>query len=405
MEDWIEKKWIEGLQMKLSEYNKSRVFRAFYLSFKGALCSPGQILKSLYFPVFSALVVFSIMVIIISLVGFDTKGESFENRITSGNFAKVLKNKVSQWNSEERNKEDIIPIFVEPFDSHIPNQLSSSLLSEGFILSSDPTSQIRMRWWGDKWILETNQELVGVLLWPSVSKAVRTAYLSETLPPGFQTFTNKEKVSDKNHGRSVNEIRAFAANTILFAFIIPLSIAMFSLFPSTMAWVTNARGEGHLEQFALSPMPFSCYMLAYCLAQGIQYIFIFIGVIILAGLLLDWMDPVSLLFMAIGGGLLATAMSSLGFVAVFIFHHRTSTIVGLAIALPLVVVVAISWLSGVLKFGFLNAIDGMGFLQITPSVALSFLAIALPVSFVVTGVSCAFVEWRIGPWRTGLTRV
>jgi len=169
--------------------------------------------------------------------------------------------------------------------------------------------------------------------------------------------------------------------------------------------VEQARTEGLLEALALARQPFWIYMLAYCLAQGIQYMAVIISVLVLVGALVQFMAPLSMLYLALAGACLATCLSCLGFSTVFFWKTQAGRLVGLAMTAPVGLVLVGFWVLGtVAARRSPPGMRGVALLERSPAECLVLLLGAVVCALVICPLACAFVQWRVGTRWEGMGR-
>lgn len=352
---------------------------------------------------FSA-VLFSLMVLLSLALHLELNpNKAGQYEVTSGRFAKALSALVIQW-GETSSTEGSMPLWVE-HPEMLPSAFPASLKAQGFHLTSDQASHVRLEWKQEKWVLQTQQPGLAVVLWPRVSRAIQAAYLAQKLPAHFTELSDVRRRDEKLQ-RAEDYQQWTLANAIAFAFVLPLVGALGLVFLGAAAEIESERREGCLEPWALSKGRFACYLWARCLAQGVQYMAVVGAVLATASLLVAPIHPLTALWLLLAGGSLAMAMTALGIASVLSWHHRWSRSLGVVVVLPVVVVLGCMWGVEVLgDRGAPQALKGMGFLNTSPTAAFAFLCVTGPLAWVTTGAMCRFVEWRLGPFRAGLARL
>ena len=389
--------------MKTEKPRWFQSLRTVGLCWRAQVKRPGKIIRGMWFPMAFSTMLFGLMVLLSLALHLELSPEKTgQYEVTSGRFAKALSARVMKWGEASSAKEST-PMWVEDIHA-FPSALPASLKAQGFHLSSNPTSPVRLKWEQEKWVLQTNQPGLAVVLWPRVSRAIQEAYLIKQLPAHFTELKNVEKLEEELQ-KAEHYQRWTLANAIAFAFVLPLVGALGLVFLGSAAEIETERREGCLEPWALSKSRFSCYMWARCLSQGVQYMAVMGAVLVTASLLVTPIHPLSALWLLLAGGSLAMAMTALGMASVLSWHHRLSRSLGVMVVLPVVVVLGGMWGMEVLgNHGAPQALKGMGFLHTPPRAAFGFLCATGPLAWAITGAMCRFVEWRLGPFRAGLAR-
>lgn len=378
--------------------------RTIGLCFRAQIGRPGKIIKGLWIPAAFATVIFSMMVLMSLALHLELNPDKEgQYQVTSGRFAQVLSAQVIQW-AQTSGTEEGVPVWVESV-SALPPAFPAALKEQGFRLTSNSASPVRLRLKQDRWVLQSDQPGLAVVLWPRVSSAIQAAYLANHLPAHFTDLTAGQQ-RDKKIKQAEHYQQWTLANAIAFAFVLPLVGALGLVFLGSAAEIESERREGCLEPWALSSGRFACYMWARCLAQGVQYMAVVGAVLVTASLLVTPMHLLTALWLVLAGGSMAMAMTALGMASVLSWHHRWSKSLGVVVVLPAVVVLGCMWgLEMLGDHGAPQALKGMRFLHTPPLAAFGFFCATGPLAWAMTGAVCRFVEWRLGPFRAGLARL
>ena len=384
-------------------------WRVFWLCLKGVLKTPADLFRYAWVPMVMSAIIFLAMFTAIHIANIkDQVSQEKPGRFSVGYaIARAAAEKLMAFSggkSASAEKSGAL-VFVDA-PALQKAAIEEPLVSHGFGLASTPESaDVLLKWDGANWHLSSLKEGQALLAFVEVSKAV-AAQASVPLPKLFNAF-HDQNPTVKPSKRSFGDIMTWLA--VVLGVVFPLSGLLMLVSLSTAKTMESARGEGELEAFALTPSPFWCYLLAFCVAQGVQYAGLVGALTLVAGAFVGFMPFVAWACLVLAAGILASVVAMLGCSTVFCWHHMHSRIAGSVLIAPLIMVIMSYWMFFV--WFEKNAPDSpyntdtsirLPLLSTPPDQAALFLLITAVAGGLFLWGACRLLEWRLGPRRTGL---
>lgn len=372
------------------------------LCLRACLLRPGRLMRQLWFPVAWSLAIYVLVVLLIHVMGLGN-GRSDNPRVSGGWVAQALVKKIEAWDQEPSSRHDRLVVqVVGPADR--VTSLVPYLKQEGLNVAEDeslsPSPAAQLRWVEEGWELNALDRGWALLLWPRVSAAVEKSREAQRFPQRFSSLWNGRFMDEFERER-----QNLIGNLVPLVLVVPLLLSMALMFFRTASHIEQARAEGLLEALALARQPFWIYMLAYCLAQGLQYMAVVAVMLVVVGCLVGFMHPLSMVCLVVAGAGVATALSCLGFSTAFFWKSKIGRTLGLLVTTPLATIFVGFWsLQVLLERGAPAGLRGLALLQRAPSECLGLLATGLICALVICPLACAFVQWRVGRRWEGLSR-
>lgn len=288
---------------------------------------------------------------------------------------------------------------------------ATALESAGAKIVPDPHADFKLVYENGQWTLSAKDHVKALIVWSSLQDALETTNPEKpNVSMGEMVSIKSEKKMASAMGKARSETAEFIPRAMVFVLIVPLMLAVWMSCAKACQDIDRARATGLLEAFVLSPMPFHIYLLGQAITQGMVVALVVAAILMLSGLFVGLMHPASLVFVVLIFFFVTTSLSMLGNLQVLWFHHRFSRVVGSMLlnplASPLLLVIIMMFTSkDSTATSAASALSSIPLLGLTPSASASWLAVTVVASVAFVALLCVILEARLGPRRTGLSRL
>lgn len=405
-------------------YKKNMV--AFWLCFRVNVANPSQILKAAIMPVCFTLIVIGALVVAVHAfnIRMDEGSEKPLSRALLGaRVALAIARKISEPGDSVSDDDapadpsHLTRVFIDAPQDQARN-LEAALDPLQFRASTPDDAQIVMRWLGSRWRVSSKNPGDSLLVYSALAQSVNKMNAS---PVHSENFTRVSSVLDDE----ILNRKLKAGRKLLLEDLIPMImfVILGSLFIGTFVSMgknmIHGRVKGEFEVYALTRAPFWVYVLSMSAARAVQYTALACLLLMTMGLFMPIMSIASLALVCVGIMFISTAYGVLSSLPAFIFHNQWSHYFGGFLLGPITMLMAFLWFAilriekifkkgavpGPDEPGLYTSIEQVPYLVPGDTTALIFMAMSIVISVITIGCACRFLEWRLGPRRTGLSPV